>query len=261
MLKTIAVVILALATVAVAAQTKTVEYTVEGQKYKAHLATPDKGEPIADILVFPEWWGVTDYAKHRANMLADLGYAALAVDLYGDGQTTGDPQDAAKLSSALKNDPKKLHAISQAALDAFQAQDNLNDRPVAATGYCFGGFAALEFARTGAPLAGVVTFHGDLGTKNSDGGKNVKGKLLICHGADDPMVTGNDVMMFQKEMDDAHITYAILILSGAQHSFTNPKADQYGLKGVAYNKAADDASWTAMKGFFGDLFQTVKQNQ
>lgn len=238
-----------------AVQTRDVRFTADGKTYQGYYAYDDATDAQRPgILVYPEWWGVNDYAKSRTRQLAELGYAALAVDVYGEGKTVDKPDVAEQLAGALKKNPQQLNTISQAALKALQDQDQVNPQQVAAIGYCFGGYAALELARTGAPLTGVVSFHGDLNTPNPDGAKNIQAKILILNGGDDPYVTAKDLENFKKNMRDAGVDWQLTSYGGAVHSFTNPQADSYHLDGIGYNPSADKRSWEAMKSFFAEIF-------
>ncbi len=206
------------------------------------------------ILVFPEWWGLNDYPKQRAEQLAKLGYVAFAADMYGDDKTTEDPAEATKLSAAVKNDLDTLRARAQAALDVLRADPHVDSDKIAAIGYCFGGTVALELARSGAPLAGAVSFHGGLATDRPDDAKNIKGKILVCTGGDDAFVPPAQVAGFEEEMRRGGVDWQVIVYGGAHHAFTNPKADSHHLRNIAYNADADRRSWAAMKSFFEEIF-------
>jgi len=206
------------------------------------------------VLVCPEWWGLNDYAKHRAEMLAQLGYVALAVDLYGAGQATEDPQVARKLSSALKSDRLLLRQRVNAALEELKKDPRVNAQEIAAIGYCFGGTTVLELARSGAEVRGVVAFHAGLDSPNPSDGRNIKGRVLVCHGANDSSSSAQDVAAFEQEMRENHVDWQMNLYGNAVHGFTNPAADQRGISGVAYNAEADRRSWQAMEAFLEELF-------
>lgn len=207
------------------------------------------------IVVVHEWWGLNDHAKNSARKLAELGYVALAADMYGNAQSTDDAAVAGKWSGALKNDRAALRKRAKAALDALAAFKYTDGAKLGAIGYCFGGTTALEIARSGAPVKGVVSFHGALATPSPADAKNIKCPILVCHGADDPFVPSDEVAAFKKEMDDAHVAYKFIAYPGAQHSFTNPDVDRHGLKGAKYNQAAAEKSWADMKEFFSGVFK------
>lgn len=211
--------------------------------------------PRRAILVFPEWWGLNDYAKKRAEQLAQSGYVALAVDVYGKGVQAKTMEEAGKLAGALKNDRATLRARANAALAALLARKEVNPKKIGAIGYCFGGTAALELARSGADITGVVSFHGGLSTPTPEDAKNIKAKLLICHGADDPNVPITEVNAFIDEMKKAKVNYQINLYGGAVHAFSNPAAGNDASKGVAYNEQADKRSFQEMKEFFAEVFR------
>ncbi len=206
------------------------------------------------VLVAPEWWGLTEYPKHRAEQLAALGYVAFAMDTYGDGKTTDDPKQAGKWAGALKGNIDELRARANAALDVLKSQPNVDPDKLAAIGYCFGGTTVLELARSGAPLRGVVSFHGGLGTPHPEDAKNIKGSVLICHGGDDKFESPEEIAAFQQSMRDAKVDWVMNIYGGAVHAFTNPEADKHGIPGIGYNANADKRSWQAMKEFFEEIF-------
>jgi len=207
------------------------------------------------VLVAPEWWGLNDYAKSRARQLAGLGYVALAMDPYGAGKATQDPREAGKLAGALRaGDRTELRERAAAALDLLKKNEYVDPARVAAIGYCFGGTTVLELARSGADVVGVVSFHGGLSTAHPEEAKNIKAKVLVCHGADDTFESPAEIQAFQQEMRDGKVDWQMNIYSGAVHAFTNPDADKFGIKGIAYNAEADHRSWQAMKDFFAEIF-------
>ena len=207
------------------------------------------------VLVIPEWWGLTDYPKHRATQLAQMGYVAFAADMYGDGKTTDDPRQAGQWATPFAKDRTLMRRRAQAGLDALLDQKYVDKNRVAAIGYCFGGTACLELARGGAPLAGVISFHGDLTRNDSDGADAIKAKILVCHGADDPLVPLSAVHAFVDEMKQAKADWQLILYSGAVHAFTNPAADAHHIPGIAYNAEADRRSWMALNDFFAELFR------
>jgi len=217
--------------------------------YDNSVTTPRPG-----VVIFPEWWGVTDYPKQRAEQLAQLGYVAFAADMYGDGKTTDDPAEAGKLDKAVMDDLDLLRGRAQAALDVLSKDPHVDPSKIAAIGYCFGGTVALELARSGAAIVGVVSFHGGLSTKNPDDAKNIKGKVLVCTGGDDAFIPPAQVEAFEKEMHDAGVNWQVVVYGGAHHAFTNPKSDERHIPNIAYNADADRRSWAAMKGFFEEIF-------
>ncbi|MBX7246039.1 MAG: dienelactone hydrolase family protein [Candidatus Sumerlaeaceae bacterium] len=207
------------------------------------------------VVVFPEWWGVNDYAKRRGADLAKLGYVAFVADPYGKDKITTDAKQAGAWAGELKGDPKVKVARIEAALEELKKDKDVDPTKVAAIGYCLGGYLALELARTGADVKGVVSFHGSLkGATNAEKGK-VKAKVLVCHGADDTFESPEEVEGFKKEMAAAGISMQFESYPGAVHSFTNPDSAKAGIKGVAYNEAADKKSWADMQKFFAEIFK------
>jgi dienelactone hydrolase len=244
------------ATAQAALHTETIEYKDGDVVLKGYLAYDDAvKDKRPGVLVAPEWWGLNDYAKHRADMLAQLGYVAFAVDMYGDGFNTTSPDEAGKRSGQIKNDRAAGRKRIQAALDTLRKQPQVEPKRIAAIGYCFGGTCVLELARSGADIAGVVSFHGSLSTPNPADAKNITCKVLVCHGANDGFESAEEVAGFEKEMRDANVDWQMNIYGGAVHSFTNPGADKFGIPGVGYNERADKRSWDAMRTFFTEIFR------
>lgn len=237
-------------------KTGPVDYKVGGEGFRGFLAYDDSiSGKQPGVLVVPEWWGLNDYAKGRAEQLAKLGYVAFVMDPYGDGKVTTDPKEAGKLAGALRGgDRKELRERANASLNLLKKNEHVDPEKIAAIGYCFGGTTVLELARSGADLAGMVSFHGSLGTPHPEDAKNIKGKVLVCHGADDTFESPEEIAGFQQEMRDAKVDWQMNIYSGAVHAFTNPDADKFGIKGIAYNANADHRSWQAMKDFFVEIF-------
>jgi dienelactone hydrolase len=240
--------------------TKTVSYEQNGTKLEGYLAyddsNTDKGK-VPGILVFPEWWGLDDYIKGRADQLAALGYVAFAADMYGDGQSTTEPAKAKELASQFYGKPLMMLERDQAALDQLLKTGLVDENKVAAIGFCFGGSASLVLAYSGAPLVGVVTFHGGLIPAPADVAQKTKAKFLILHGALDPLVNKEAVDKFLQSMNDDKLDYQFIAYSGAVHAFSNPNADKAhaaGLDGVGYNAEAATRSWSQMKIFFGEIF-------
>lgn len=214
-------------------------------------------KPRPGILVMPGGFGLGVNAKRRAQMLATLGYVALAGDPYGDGREIDDLQEVMKEVTALRDDPVKFRRRVQVAFDTLVSLPQVDPRQVAAIGYCLGGTLALELARDGAPLKGVVTFHGGLETQRPAVAGQVKAKILVCTGADDPSVTVAHVNAFAEEMTKAGVDWQIISYGHTQHAFTYPDAASRGISWIAYNKLADERSWNAMQSFFEELFITA----
>ncbi len=206
------------------------------------------------ILVMPGGFGLGINAKRRAEMLAGLGYVAFAGDPYGDGVEIDDLEEVKKMVVALRSDPDKFRQRAQVALDTLLSFPQVDPKRVAAIGYCLGGTFVLELARAGAPLAGVVTFHGGLETQCPAEPGQVRAKLLICTGADDPSVPVAHVNAFAEEMTKAGADWQIISYGGTQHAFTYPDAATRGISWIVYNQAADERSWKAMRAFFEEIF-------
>lgn len=201
------------------------------------------------ILLIHDWFGATDHQKGQIERLAALGYVALAADLYGKGVRPANAQEAGAEAGKYYKNPALLRARTRAGLDYLAGLPQADPARMAATGYCFGGMGALELARSGAPLKAVVTFHGALTTADSTDAKNIRAKILVLHGADDPYVKQDDVRAFMNEMRAAGVDWQVVQYSGAVHSFTDERAGNDNSKGAAYNANADRRSWRAMRDF------------
>ena len=207
------------------------------------------------VLVVHQWKGLGDYEKQRAEMLARLGYNVFAADIYGKGIRPQTPQEAAAEAGKYKNDRALLRARVRAALEVLAKHDLTDDKHIAAIGYCFGGMGVLELARSGADIAAVVTFHGALNSPTPADAKNIKAKVLVLHGADDPNVPPKEVAAFEDEMRQGGVDWQLVAYGGAVHSFTDWNAGNDNSKGAAYNERADRRSWEAMKQFFAEVFK------
>lgn len=239
-----------------AIHTETVEYKQGDTTLEGWVAYDDaiKG-PRPGVLIVHQWMGVTDYEKHRAEMLAQLGYIAFCADIYGKGVRPQTMAEAGALAGKYKGDRKLLRARVNAGLEALRQLPQVNPKRVAAIGYCFGGTTVIELARSGADVAGIVSFHGGLDSPAPADGRNIKGKVLVCHGADDPYTKPEDLAAFEGEMRDAKVDWQLIKYGGAVHSFTQPMAGNDNSKGAAYNEKADKRSWEAMKQFLAEIFK------
>ncbi|MGB8658591.1 MAG: dienelactone hydrolase family protein [Candidatus Zixiibacteriota bacterium] len=206
------------------------------------------------ILVVHDWMGLGPYAKRRADQLASLGYVAFAIDMYGKGIRPKNSQEAAAQAAIYRQDRQLMRSRAKAGLDVLMKQPLVDGKRVAAIGYCFGGGTALELARSGVDIAGVVSFHGNLDTPHPEDAKNIKAKVLVLHGANDPFVPQKDITAFEDEMRQAGVDWQLVIYGGAVHGFTNPDSGNDPSTGLAYNEKADKRSWEAMRSFFGELF-------
>lgn len=229
--------------------------TVTMNGFIAYDSSSEKKRPV--VIVVHEWWGLNEYTKMRAKQLAELGYLAIAIDLYGNGRTGPDPESAGKLAMPFYQHPDMAKRRFDAALKKINTYSIADTNNMVAIGYCFGGAQVLNMARLGVPLKGVVSFHGNLAGVPAD--KNlIKADVLICHGEADQFVPAAEVMKFKKEMDSIGAPYTFKSYPGATHAFTNPEATENGKKfniPIAYNAAADSASWNDMKIFFGKIFK------
>ena len=253
-----AVVVLSVATAARAdLRTQTVEYRDGATVLHGYLAYDDATEARRPgVLVCPEWWGVTQYPKDVAEKLAKLGYVAFVADYYGMGKTTVDPQEAARLSAPFMADRKLFRERGRKAFDFLAGDKHVDPARIAAIGYCFGGAAALELARDGVPLVGVVTFHGSLGRTPTEGPDHFAPglKVLICQGGADPLVPPQQLATCDQELKQEGVDHQIDIFSGAKHAFTNPAADSYHIPQIGYDPEAARRSWVAAKDFLGEVF-------
>lgn len=248
---------LILLTVAVNAQNhtgKNIEYYEGSTLLEGYVVYPDdvKGKAPVVILVH-EWTGINDHVKMRAGMLAEMGYIAFAADIYGKGIRPQTPQDAGKEAGKYKGNRPLLRARINAALAEAKKLTNADINNIAAIGFCFGGTTVLELARDGADVKGVVSFHGGLDNPTPQT-NNIKAKILVLHGGDDPYVSKEEFDGFVKEMQDSKADWQLFSYGGAVHSFTNVFLDTDNSKGAAYNEKAATRSWKAMKTFFDEIF-------
>lgn len=207
------------------------------------------------VLVVHEWKGLNDYAKRRAEALAQLGYAAFAVDMYGKGIRAKDHVEAAQLSGAYRSDRQLMRARIGAALEFFKHVPVVDATRLAAIGYCFGGTTVLELARSDAAVLGVASFHGGLDTPNPAAAFTITARVLAFHGADDTFISPEQVAAFEEEMKQAHADYRLIRYPGAVHSFTVAEAGNDPSSGMAYNEAADKDSWQQLTRFLKELFE------
>lgn len=240
-------------------KTKTISYEYDGVTLKGHLAWDDavKGKRPG-ILVVHEWWGLNDYARKRADMLAELGYVAFACDMYGEGKSTEHPKEAREMATAARKNVKVWQGRARAGLKVLKDQEQVDTSKLAAIGYCFGGSTALQLAYTGADLAAVVTFHAALPVADAEQAKAIKAKLMICHGAMDKFIPEETILKFRAALEGAKVDYTMIYFGGAVHSFTVKGVDKKGVPGLAYNAAADRRSWAAMQFMFREVFGARK---
>ena len=237
-------------------KTKTIEYK-DGDTVLEGVRVWDDAvkSPRPGVLVVHQWLGLTGYEKHRAEQLAQLGYVAFCADIYGKGVRPKDTKEAGAEAGKYKSDRELLRSRVNAGLAALKKSELVDAKRVAAIGYCFGGTTVIELARSGADVAGVVSFHGGLDSPAPADGQNIKGKVLACHGADDPFVKAADLAAFEDEMRQAKVDWTLIKYGGAVHSFTQPMAGNDNSKGAAYNEKADRSSWQAMELFLAGVLK------
>jgi dienelactone hydrolase len=212
------------------------------------------------VLVVHEWWGNNEYAQGRAKKLAELGYVAFALDMYGKDKKTDDPKKAGEFTQEVAAEAGTMRRRATAGLKVLQDFRLTDTSRVAAIGYCFGGTVVLELARTGADLKAVVPFHASkIAAMNPADNKEIRAKILVCNGADDTFLSKDERERFTTQMKEAKLDYQFIDYSGAVHAFTNPAADHYNIPGVKYNEPAARRSWLLMQSFFDEVFGTRRQ--
>lgn len=240
-------------------QSKVVNYEIAGQPFQGYVSYDDTiTGKRPGVLVVHEWWGHNAYARKRADMLAKMGYTAFALDMYGKGKLAKHPEDAKKFMQATLADMKVAETRFNKAMQLLQQQPTVESNKVAAIGYCFGGGTVLHMARQGTDLAGVVSFHGSLTTKTTAKKGQVKAKILVLNGAEDPFVTTEQMTALKKEMRNNGADFEFVNYPDVKHSFTNPKADDYGKRfnmPLVYNAKADKDSWHRMQIFLEKVFK------
>ncbi len=238
-------------------QTKAIEYR-DGDVVLEGFAAWDSeraSEKSPGVLVVHQWMGLSDYEKSRCRQLAELGYVAFALDIYGQGVRPDNPADAAKQAGTYKADRSLYRKRLNLGLEQLRQLSGVDGERVAAIGYCFGGTGVIELARSGAEVKGAVSFHGGLDSPAPEDGTHIKAKLLILHGEDDPFVPLEDVEAMQAEFNAAGVDWQMIAYSQTVHSFTQPMAGNDNAKGAAYNERSDKRSWLAMQQFFDELFE------
>ncbi len=235
-------------------QTHEIEYDADGMHAVGYLALPDGDDKRPGILVSHEGPGMDDHAKSRARRIAsELGYVAFVLDYIGGGTRVAMSELMAKLGP-LMSDPLKTRRIGQAGLSILTSQPRVDTSRLAAIGYCFGGTMSLELARGGAPLKAVVGFHSGLATARPDDAASITAKVLVCIGAEDPMISAEQRLDFEHEMRAGNVDWRMNLYGGAVHSFTNPAASEMGMPGIAYHEPTDRRSWNAMVELFDEVF-------
>ncbi len=251
--------VLIAATAHAAVQGKEVSYEADGTRLRGYVAYDDavKGKRPG-VLVVHEWWGLNDYARKRARMLAQQGYTALALDMYGNGKMAHHPDDAQKFSSEVSQNEALAKARFEAALTLLKQQKTVDADNIGAIGYCFGGSVALNMARLGEPLKVVESFHGGLKTSHPAEPGVVKARIASFTGEADPFIPAEQVAAFRDEMEKAGVTPLVVTYPGAMHSFTSPEADKLGKEfklPMAYDAEADKDSWSKGMAFMTEAFK------
>ena len=237
--------------------TNQIEYAVGDATHQGYLAYDDEiTSARPGVVVVHEWWGVNDYIRKRTHMLAELGFTALAIDMFA-GQTATSPDEAGALMNGVLGDMETGTRALQAGYQLLLDQPGVDESRTAAIGYCFGGAMVLHMARIGMPLSAVASFHGALGSFHTAEPGSITARILVCHGGADSMVTMDDLQAFRQEMDGAQADYEVLVLDGARHGFTSPEAsvngEKYGID-VGYQQEADEKSWAALRALFERVF-------
>ncbi len=235
--------------------TEAVKYTEAGDEYTSYVSYDNsiKGKRPG-VLVVHEWWGLDDYAKRRMTMLAKLGYVAFAVDMYGTGKVTENPDQAKKWMIEATTDVEWWRERAIAGVKRLKQHKMVDPGRVAAIGYCFGGGTVLQLAYGGVDLNGIVSFHGSLPIADESSYGKIKPKILITHGNADPFISRESLTTFQDTLDKAGANWNMITYGNVRHAFTNPKSDSRGLDPLKYDAAADEHSWKAMQVFFKEIF-------
>jgi len=233
---------------------QTLPYTAGDRKFQSYVVYDDQiGGKQPAVLVFPEWWGLNNYVKMRADQLADMGYVAMAVDIYGDARNTTDPSQAGEWSAKLRESGQMLEN-ARAALDALIRFERVDAGQVAAMGFCFGGAAALKLAFSGASLQSLVVFHGTLFAPTEAEASQIKPPILFLHGSQDPLTPLDTIRRLLADLDRNNKAWQMVVYGGAVHAFTNPNAGNSPQTGTAYHAQAAEWAWSQMKVFFDETF-------
>lgn len=236
-------------------KTKPVSYTHEDAKLTGHLYWDDSIQgKRPGVLVIHEWWGLNDYAKKRAKMLAELGYVAFAADMYGDNKVTTKPSQAKEWMQEITADVEGWRERAILGLEQLKKSGMVKESDLAAIGYCFGGATVLQMSYANAPVKGVVSFHGALPAAPEEVKNKIGPQILVLHGQADSFIAPEVVTNFRNKLDEAGAHWEMNTYGGARHGFTNPDAGKFGIKNLEYNKTADQRSWARMQSFFKEIF-------
>lgn len=235
-----------------------ITYTADSTTLKGYFAVADGDEKKPGILVIHEWWGHNSHSREKADQLAESGYVAFALDMYGDGKNTSHPEDAGKFMTAVVSNMEVAKARFESAMEVLKSHPAVDPEKIGVIGFCFGGTMGLSMANAGYDIDAVVAFHAGLGLPIMPASAGVvKAKILVANGADDPMISAQQIEDFKAVMEGAGVDYKYVAYEGAKHAFTNKGADaigeEFGLP-LEYNAAADSASWAEMKALFAEVF-------
>ncbi|MBV9947226.1 MAG: dienelactone hydrolase family protein [Myxococcales bacterium] len=235
--------------------TESIEYQADGARRVGYLALdPARPRKRPGVLLAHEASGISEVVKSRARRLAELGYVAFALDYVGDGALLGDVNESRALVARLMDAPERIRAIGEASLDVLRARPEVEPGKVAAIGHCYGGAAVLELARSGADVACTVGFHSMLSTKRPEDARQIRGKVLVCIGAEDPLVPPEQRLAFEREMREGKVDWRLYLFGNAVHGFANPDADRFKHPALAYHRPTDERSFRAMRDLFDETF-------
>jgi dienelactone hydrolase len=234
--------------------TRDIEYEAGDSTLIGRLAVPEGAETRPAVLIAHEGGGLDDYQKSRAEWFAELGYVAFALDYHGGGKPVADPDEMRARCEALWRSPERIRALAVAGLEVLLAEPRSDASKVAAIGYCFGGAVVLELARGGADLKAVVGFHPRLATMRPQDAINIRAKVLVCVGTEDPLISGKERRGFEDEMRASGVDWRMNLYGGAEHSFTHRRAELLDLPGLKYHQPSDERSWRAMLDLLNEVF-------
>ena len=235
--------------------TQPVAYTHEGVQLEGYLAYDDAAAgKRPGVLVVHEWWGLNDYVRGRAEQLAEMGYVAFALDMYGKGRMTDHPDQAGAWMKAVNSNMSLWLGRALAGLEVLKKQPQVDTGRLAAIGYCFGGATVQVLAYGGAGLKGVVSFHGSLVPPSAEQGERTRARMLICHGAQDPFNKPDALTAYVQALNATSIDWQLIVYGNTRHGFTNPGAGKFGMDALAYNPDSDRRSWQQMTSFFDEIF-------
>ena len=237
-------------------QMQEVSYEQDGMSFRGTMAWDDAVTgKRPGVLVVHEWWGLNDYVRDRARQLAELGYVAFAVDMYGADKVTEHPSQAKEWMTEITSNVEQWRDRAEKGLELLKANEHVDAERLAAIGYCFGGATVMQLAYAGADVDGVVSFHGSLPPAPDEALDAIDTHILVAHGSQDGFIPAERVAQFQAQLDKAGADWQMIVYSGARHGFTNPGAGAYGLDGLRYDADADRRSWAAMKRFFDEVLR------